>query len=95
MSFQNMTADELKTAIREFQFAKPKPDNVPGRQSSGFTEVGYWLGTQRGGDRIGRMARGINDIPAELAYLLRLMWATGYTPEMVEALPPITTEAPE
>lgn len=92
MSFQNMTADELKRALRLFGFPRQKAKGETGRPSEGYTECGLWLQTRRGGERIARYGKGVNAVPVELAYLLRLMHDAGYTPEMVENIPPITEE---
>lgn len=89
MSYQNMTAAELRGLIVELGFPRVKGEGEAGRPSEGYTEVGIWLGSNRGGERIARYGREVNAVPPELAYLLRLMLATGYTPEMVEALPPV------
>lgn len=92
MSFQNMTADELNLALKLFGFPRRKAKSETGRPSEGYTECGLWLQTLRGGDRIARYGKGKSKVPVELAYLFRLMRETGYTPEMVENLPPITEE---
>lgn len=89
MSFQNMTEHELRRALILFGFPREKKGGEAGRPSEGFTECGLWLQTRRGGERIARMASGKTAVPTELAYLFRLMKATGYTPEMVASLPPI------
>ncbi len=95
MSYQNMTAAELRRLIIDLGFPRVKDASEAGRPSEGYTEVGIWLGSNRGGERIARYGREVNAVPPELAYLLRLMHATGYTPEMVENLPPITEEISE
>lgn len=91
MSFQNMTADEFNQALDRLGFKGRGKNNHPG--DMGYAAFTKWLGAGR--DRATRYGAATTKVPTDTALLLRLMVATGYTPEMVESLPPITAEISE
>jgi len=80
MSYQNMTFDEFDALVEKLGF---KSKN----QKKGYGRLAEFLHSEAG--RFGRMKNSRHGVPVEIAMLLRLMDATGYSPEQVEAIAPI------
>lgn len=82
MPYENMTQAEFERVVADLGFKRNEAD----KRDKGYESLAAFLRCDR--DRFQKFPRTKKGVPPELAMLLRLMAATGFTPERVEALPP-------